>query len=64
MLNGAMSSDIIMEVEEFVADKLNDLEAYDKAKDEVDHQQVRMDREEIEIEDFMDTASALLKSDR
>ena len=52
------------EVEEFVANKLNDLEAYDKVKDEVDHHQARMDREEIEIEDFMDTASARLKSDR
>ena len=35
-----------------LANKLNDLEAYDKVKDEVDHHQARMDREEIEIEDF------------
>ena len=52
------------EVEKFVADKLNDLEAYDKVKDEVYHHQARMESEEIEIGEFMDTASALLKFGR
>ena len=52
------------DVEKFVAKKLDDLEAYDKVKDDTDHHQARMDSEEIETEDFIDTVSALLKSGR
>lgn len=49
------------EVEKFVANKLEDLEAYDKLRDEVDHNQARRDREEMAHEDFVDTVSSLLK---
>ncbi|CAG8909598.1 unnamed protein product [Penicillium egyptiacum] len=50
------------EVETFVANKLHDLEAYDKIKDKVEHYKALMDNKEMELDTFIRTVSALLDS--
>ncbi|PLB47162.1 hypothetical protein P170DRAFT_448837 [Aspergillus steynii IBT 23096] len=52
------------DAEKFVADKLDDLAAYDKINDRVEHLKVLMDNKEISTDDFICTVSSLLNSDR
>jgi hypothetical protein len=52
------------EVEKFVADKLDDLAAYDLIKDKVDQAKVLMDNEEMAPEDLISVVSYILSSDR
>ena len=47
------------EVESFVTNKLRDLEEYDEIKEKVEHYQDLMDDEEMELESFIRTVSAL-----
>jgi hypothetical protein len=50
------------EVETFVANKLDDLAAYDKLEVEVEHYKDLMDSKEVSTEDFICTVSSLLRS--
>lgn len=52
------------DVEKFVTNKLDDLAAYDKVADEVEHDKALMDSKEMTTEDFICTVSSLLNSDR
>jgi hypothetical protein len=52
------------EVEKFVADKLDDLTAYDVIKEEVDQYKVLMDNIEMTVEDFISVVSNILSSGR
>ncbi|GFG05129.1 hypothetical protein IFM61392_03672 [Aspergillus lentulus] len=49
------------EVETFVTNKLDDLAAYDKVEDKVEHYKALMDSKEMTIEDFICTVSSLLR---
>jgi hypothetical protein len=49
-------------VETFVANKLDDLAAYDKLEVEVEHYKDLMDSKEMSTEDFICTVSSLLRS--
>lgn len=51
------------EVETFVNDKVKDLEAYDEVKEKVDNYQALVDKQEMELEKFIESVSALLISD-
>ncbi|KAH8429076.1 uncharacterized protein LDX57_006746 [Aspergillus melleus] len=51
------------EVERFVANKLEDLAAYDEVKDKVDHYKALMDNEEVAAEDFISIVSSILGID-
>ncbi|OOO05197.1 hypothetical protein OAory_01067130 [Aspergillus oryzae] len=50
------------EVETFVASKLEDLAAYDKIKDKVEHFKALMDSKEITTTDFISSVYSLLRS--
>ncbi|KAF7171854.1 hypothetical protein CNMCM5623_004165 [Aspergillus felis] len=50
------------EVETFVTNKLNDLAAYDKVEEKVEHYKALMDSKEMTTEDFIYTVSTLLSS--
>ncbi|GIK07817.1 hypothetical protein Aspvir_003486 [Aspergillus viridinutans] len=50
------------EVETFVTNKLDDLAAYEKVEDKVEHYKALMDSKEMTTEDFIYTVSTLLSS--
>ncbi|RAQ43705.1 phosphotransferase enzyme family protein [Aspergillus flavus] len=50
------------EIETFVASKLEDLAAYDKIKNKVEHFKALMDSKEITTTDFISSVYSLLRS--
>ena len=51
------------EVEEFIADKMKDLAAYDEIKEKVEQHKVLMDNNDMSAEDFISSVSSILGLD-